>query len=87
MTQEKYTELQNKLYRNRPNAGKNAPKNKKFQAYLKCWRDEILDPLEKKLDVTVSGYDPSISFYDGEDMQASAQIPLWLAEKILGIRN
>ena len=86
MNQEKYTELQNKPYRNRVSSGKRPLQNKKFQAYLNSWHDEIIDPLQKKLGVTVTGYDPTISFYDNDARAETTQIPLWLAEKILGIR-
>ena len=85
----KITELEKKPYRNRVSNGRSREQKIKFAEYVQSWEDNICKPLEKKLNVIVQGFDPSISFYDKNDtaFMNQVQIPLWLAEKILGLRD
>ena len=58
-----------------------------IKEYCDGW-DNVIHPLEKILDVTVSSYNPSISFYPkGEINSPSVQMPLWVVEKILKLQK
>jgi hypothetical protein len=53
---------------------------------------ELIDELEKTLNVRVYGFDPQVSFIglddSGQEIRgASAQIPMWLVERILQLNS
>ena len=52
------------------------------QLYYETY-DEIIKELEKKLDVVVYGFDPGFSVYDVNNNRVTANIPMWLAERII----
>jgi len=51
---------------------------------LADWK-KLIKRFQKAMDVTVTGYDPSLSFYDNYEKPylVNCQIPRWLAERIL----
>lgn len=51
--------------------------------YVKQW-DDLIIPLQEKLNVRVFAYNPSISIENNDNPNATAQLPMWLAKKIIG---
>lgn len=45
--------------------------------------DKIIIPLEKKLGVLVLSFDPGFTVLDRNDKSATANIPMWLAKRII----
>lgn len=54
------------------------------EKFEKEW-DAYCIPLERKLDVRVTSFDPGFTVVDKNDQAWSAHIPMWLAERILRI--
>lgn len=54
---------------------------KSVRTFTKAW-DEIIHPLEERLGVRVYGFDPGFLVQDKETGR-SAEIPMWMAKRIV----